>query len=303
MIRISDEYLESVIYLYPSAEDAEAGTNVGGSGFLVGYKLANVPGKHIVYGVTNAHVVDAGCTTVRANTKAGGVRIDELSDKRWVRHPDGDDVAVCVMSNLEEIRFRTIGQDYFLTREKMAELNIGPGDFVFVAGRFINHEGKQRNLPTARFGNVAQLPWEKVRQSGRQTKTGYFDQESFLVEARSIGGYSGSPVFTTLNPDWNRNLAPGVDLHKGNQWWLLGVDWGHILDWSPVCDGSGRPNHYGQKVQTNTGMMGVVPSWKLAELLEVKELRDHRDAVEELALRKNQPPSELDISPPQQEKA
>jgi hypothetical protein len=50
------------------------------------------------------------------------------------------------------------------------------------------HEGRQKNSPTARFGNIAQMPNEPVIIKR-------FEQECFLVEARSIGGYSGSPVF------------------------------------------------------------------------------------------------------------
>ena len=34
---------------------------------------------------------------------------------------------------------------------------------VFLVGRFINHEGQQRNAPTLRFGLIAQMPGDPIR--------------------------------------------------------------------------------------------------------------------------------------------
>jgi hypothetical protein len=31
-------------------------------------------------------------------------------------------------------------------------------------GRYVDHDGVQRNAPTARFGHVAMLPFEPIRQ-------------------------------------------------------------------------------------------------------------------------------------------
>ena len=67
-------------------------------------------------------------------------------------------------------------------------MNIGIGDEAIAIGRFINHDGNQRNQPSVRFGAIAQMPKDKIR-----TDTG--EQDAFLVEIKSISGYSGSPVF------------------------------------------------------------------------------------------------------------
>lgn len=298
LTRIPDSILETVFYLYPAPEDASEGVNVGGSGFLMSYPLPKLGNRQIVYGVTNAHVIDEDCRTIRLNTADGGTHIEELAPNRWVKHPNGDDVAVCVVPVNSSHKYRCIGQDFMLTQEKVDELNIGPGDTAFIVGRFINHEGRQRNLPSVRSGIVSQLPWEKVRQR-RQNAKGYFDQESFLVEVKSIGGFSGSPVFVSLDVNLTRVGRPGLDIGTNDAVWLLGVDWGHILDWSPVCDASGRPNNYGQQVQINTGMMGVVPAWKLKELLDCDELKEHRAAIEEAVLsKKNITTAALDSSAP-----
>src|SRR5260221_10762195 len=59
--------------------------------------------------------------------------------------------------------------------------------------RFIDHQGSQKNLPTVRFGSIAQMADEPVYQIQRA-----YHQESFLVETHSIGGASGAPVFVFM---------------------------------------------------------------------------------------------------------
>jgi hypothetical protein len=81
-----------------------------------------------------------------------------------------------------------------MTEIDLSEYDVGPGDDVFFVDRYVNHEGQQRNLPTVRLGIISMLPYEKVEHS-RGTLV-----DSFLVEARSLGGYSGSPVFLFIRP-------------------------------------------------------------------------------------------------------
>ena len=66
---------------------------------------------------------------------------------------------------------------------------------MFVVGQLVNSQGKVRNIPSTRFGNIAQMPYEPIEQD---RVFGKFQQESFLVEARSIIGFSGSPIFLIL---------------------------------------------------------------------------------------------------------
>jgi len=161
----------------------------------------------------------------------------------------------------------------------VAALEIGPGDEVFIVGRFINHEGKQgkqRNLPSLRFGNIAMMPWEPIKHPDGHL------QESFLVEVRSIGGYSGSPVFVHILPFSKRPGQKGWSMERGP--WLLGIDWGHLPlrkkveewmldDWKPISDG--------WTVEVISGMTGVVPVWRLEELLNIKELASSRKVADE----------------------
>src|SRR5437867_3566902 len=67
---------------------------------------------------------------------------------------------------------------------------------------------------------------------------------SFLVEARSRGGYSGSPVFMYKQTAWGgRNQAFGpaysdmyLNVTLGETIWVLGVDWGHIHEYVRLID-------------------------------------------------------------------
>jgi len=56
-------------------------------------------------------------------------------------------------------------------------------------GRFIRHDGKQRNYLRARFGNISMLPEEQILNSSGQLV------DAFLGRDPIAGRYSGSPVF------------------------------------------------------------------------------------------------------------
>jgi hypothetical protein len=273
--RIPDEYLDCVIYLYRSEKDADEGARIGGSGFLVGVMTETAPmSLCFVYAVTNRHVVEHGGTVIRMTTADAKKEILLTENCKWHVHPAGDDLAICqIKFDPKVFKFHFIDRRHFLDQDMVKRYGIGPGDDAFTVGRFINHEGKQRNHATARFGCIAQMPCEPIRQD-----TG-FEQESFLVEARSTSGYSGSPVFlyvpafsggpSRFNTNWS--LGP----------WLLGITWGHINDYEPVRDEKYRPvepaNPKKMQVRINTGMMAVVPAWKLAEMLDDQDMVAHRN--------------------------
>jgi hypothetical protein len=179
-----------------------------------------------------------------------------------------------------------------LKRQEIDAFRIGPGDDVFVVGRFINSQGKLKNIPSVRFGNIAQMPIEPVEQD---RCFGKFQQESFLVEARSVSGFSGAPVFLILLATSSRQ-EPGFRLPT-DVLRLLGIQWGYIQDWGPVCDPIGRPVNTGLQVRLNTGMMGVVPAWKLGDLLRSEGMREHRRKAEEKYIEKHGlPKTSLSVS-------
>ncbi|UGY23077.1 serine protease [Bradyrhizobium septentrionale] len=294
MPRIFDGYLNSVGYLYPSEAEAEDGAKLGGTGFFVRLPLTR-PGFDFLCLVTNKHIVDAGSSTVRLNTRDGAFDIIPLDGAKWHYHPDGDDIAICPVGfNTSTHNIDGIHIDNFLTKKIVEQYDIGVGDDAFVVGRFISREGKVRNLPAARFGAIAQMPGEPIVLEGEKVA-----QESYLIEARSIPGYSGSPVFVSIppkppapsipipenEPERGRFLAVLPELYKilgHNQKrnsafqlgpWLVGIGYCEIFNNNQVYNtltGAPVPNMY---VRASSGMMGVIPAWRVIDVLEGPEIK------------------------------
>jgi hypothetical protein len=290
MPRIPDAMLECIFYLYPSHAAAENGEQSGGCGFFMTVPFERAKRNHL-YAITNRHVIDGGACTLRINTDDGRCFPADSEERRWFHHPKGDDLSILLIDSPSfPIQFTTKVIEYrinsFVTRQQIQELDIGPGDDVFTVGRFVSHEGKQQNTPVVRFGNIAQMPIEPIRQD-----TGHL-QDSYLVEGRSVGGYSGSPVFAFIPPFAVRPKADNVSSRYYGPM-LLGVNWGHLNDWKPVCDASGRPSST-QKVPQNSGMMGVVPVWKLIEMMEDERMIKQRREEEDRVLGKGLPISSTD---------
>lgn len=299
MPAIPPETIDCIAYLYPDKISALAGERVGGCGCIV-----SVPAPEIhkdfcyVYVVTNSHVVrDGKSPVVRVNSRDGGLTIYDNVPGVWSDHPDGDDIAVApVAFKYEEADVKAVPEDWFLTKQQLEDYKIGPGDEVVIVGRFINHEGKQRNLPAARFGHISMLPYEPVR-----TRRGLL-QEVFLVECRSLPGYSGSPVFLAPLPGITY-IERSVLTHAK----FLGIDMGHIRDQRPVLDKAELNNDRyvpideNWVVETNTGMSLVVPAWKIREVLYSEDLMKLRnDLAGELQHKKRQSPVAFDVATKEQ---
>jgi hypothetical protein len=214
-----------------------------------------------------------------------------LDGLKWFYHPNGDDIAVCPVkfdSGRHKVNF--INLVNLLTKEIVDNFKIGIGDDVFFAGRFVNHEGTKRNSPTLRFGNIAQMPLEPIKQSDG------FEQESFLIEARSLPGYSGSPVFVhilpmpplpPMSPEMREHVLklPNMRPERSNLPiiagpWLLGIDYCQIRMREPVMSEATGKQMHDWFVYANTGMMGVIPAWKLREVFDGDELMAIRKDAE-----------------------
>ncbi len=270
------DYLDNIFYIYPTREDAEKGSDVGASGFYVMVESEVIRrGQVHIYGVTNAHVIeqieqgaDGDIVYVRTNLKEGGLKIDEVKIAQWERHPDGDDLAVYAWKPEFPLNIRAFDVEDFISWDLMQRHGIGVGDHTTTVGRYNLHPGKLSNRPAARFGRVSMLPHEPVRQSTRNS----FEQESFLVETYSINGFSGSPVYLTVKADGRVN-AP-EPLQEGRTF-LLGVDWGHF-----DFDGVVRTDPFTGRIHTPSGMMCVVPAWKLKDILYSEDFVKKRALID-----------------------
>ena len=274
MPRIEDKILNCSIYLYKDVQAAEIGEDSGGSGFIVAVSSKVLPSSFYPYAVTNSHVIREGNSPiVRLTSQAGDTLIVELESSDWVHHPDGDDVAICHLKIPKEFQINAVSSDMLVDSDIIEKESLGPGDEVFMIGRFIGYDGKQKNKPSVRFGNLSMMH-EFIYHPTRE-----INQESFIVETRSLSGYSGSPVFVYTAPFYPR---PGQQRRGARlMLYLLGIDWCHIPDYKRILD-SEKKDPIDEKwfVEANTGMAGVVPAWKIKELLEAEELRQVREASE-----------------------
>ncbi len=279
MARIPDKFLGCVAYIYPSRKDAEEGNKRGATGFFVGLDWTNNPSRRHVYAVTNNHVIAKcwGKVVVRATRLDGTLEFIERDPSDW--HPSlMHDISVLPIEPSKAALLQYVSDGLFVSPENFKEsiegaTCLGPGDEVFMIGRFISHDGKVKNHPSTRFGNLSMLPAPIKNEYG-------LDQESFAVDMRSISGYSGSPAFIFW--EFGGGHLQGVNRTFDKSFFaLLGVDWGHIPLRLLVLDENGKSSPEKFYVKSHTSMCGVVPAWHLRDLLNSAGLQEQRKRDEE----------------------
>jgi hypothetical protein len=233
---------------------------------------------HWTYAVTAAHVIEGirdapgsdGNVYLRVNQNTGGAVWAVSLVDRWLMHPTDAavDVAVLPLGSLAEFDHLAFLMTGSLTPEAIAIQGIGVGDEVFLTGLFVNHFGTERNIPIVRMGAIAAMPEEPVR-----TQRG--PMEAYLIEARSIGGLSGSPVFVQLGIV---RFIDGQVKHARTAhgpYYLLGLMHGHWQVAAQALDGL-DPDALREEM-VNMGIGIVVPAAKIMEVLNQPTLKDPRD--------------------------
>jgi hypothetical protein len=177
-----------------------------------------------------------------------------------------------------------MADEWFLTPEIIKQRQIGPGDTAFTIGLFSLMTGGQKNFPIVRSGHIAMMPDEKIPNVEIGQWTG--EAEGYLVEMRSVGGLSGSPVFvreTVRVPikDEEEKVARGI-----GRSWLLGLMHGH---WEIPPENLNESEIKPRKPQRDRrecpellhlGFSVVIPSHIIAEVINHPELvKMRRDAV------------------------
>jgi hypothetical protein len=309
MPRIPESVVKSVFYLYASKEDALAGRNPGGTGFIVdtgGPAMDDKTGvlrlPHL-YGVTNWHVAcSAGYSVIRLNTVDGGIDVLDFGPDQWDFLPGKYDVAVIPLDNaLDKIHsVYSISARMFVSRERSPYYI---GDDTFMLGLFLDHAGVTTNVPSARFGNISMLPNPNatIKQS-----TGY-KGVSYVVDMHSRTGFSGSPVFAyrTFGSDlndlhghrfdhlkidsWASDLRRGGTLQVSTLFHFLGIHWGQFPEEWEISTKKIRTKKEVQKrgllpndasIEGMSGMTCVIPAWEISEVLNMPKLKDQRYAAD-----------------------
>lgn len=300
MSRLPDQLTQAVVFLYPTREDATSGARLGGTGFLVAVPCSEpLSGGHL-YLVTASHVADS-CSFARINDSSASVVIEmgmAGSPKvfsPWTHDPDGNDIAISRLNMFLPHGTCMVPSDSILTQEQYQSQSVGIGDETVAVGRFPYVPSVHSNRSVARFGRIAQAGTTPIpRKAGRSP------QESIIVEAQSSASLSGSPVWV------HRRLPPpatnlfqtspsGEQVRiKPIELSLIGVNWGHLPELAEVYSARDAPDQvvgYGG----NSGLMLVVPGWKILDLLSRDEFVEERklaEAVETLGLAYDQRSSE-----------
>lgn len=252
-----------------------------GTAFFVGEYLKDI-NQSFVYIVTAKHVV-AGISTsendgflyLRINTKNGEVINVPSRLEDWAFHEDDPYADVAVFfgapSNHNE-SYRAVPLEYLVTDKIIKEEKIDIGDETFMAGLFINHFGKKKNSPILRTGNIAMMPEEPVQANLGGEKV---PMEAYLVECRSIGGLSGSPVFVRLNP-WKKQFLSAMPSTGYD--YLLGVAQGH---WDQSIYKEEDPvikdiNDVLTAESVNKGVAIVTPSKKILDIIQQGKIKNQR---------------------------
>jgi len=290
-VRISDYVLDSIGFICETSIREVSGPkgDACATGFFVSVKSA-IKGHRYLYFATAKHVAQDlrdRDIHILINKREGGTGELLACDRpTWYTHPSDDTcdvVVVPVIPNLDAV-FNSVPMEHMLTPDEIKELSIGIGDEVYSVGLFAEVANTSRNIPILRHGNISMMPAEQL-----QTELGFADV--YLVEARSIGGMSGSPVFVRptghlpfgLRPDGTQETIMGlVDRTK-----LLGIIHGHwdvketdINSYSIIQD---------RKRGVNYGIAIVVPAIKLIETLNRPELLERRMKHDETLKKKGVP--------------
>ncbi len=219
MSRISDRYLNSVVYLYGSSSSAQQGKWEGGTGFLFGTPVPGSETQYTVYVITCRHVLRDQENCIRINTEGKSHKIITTKREDWLEHPT-EDVAAYGLSPDPQFQAGFIrANGDVVNQDLLQRFDIGPGDDAFVIGRFISHAGVEQNTPTVRFGNIAMMPLEPIYNTGINCSN-----LSYLVDMRIKAGFSGSPVFVQYRNRFERGEGPSSGPWDAEL--LLGIAWG-----------------------------------------------------------------------------
>jgi len=229
-----------------------------------------------IYLVTAGHVIehtkstdysDDGIVYLYLNAKIGmRFKLVRTEIKDWVFHPTDSAVDIAALpwsidptSDHSAIPFEQ--PPGLEPNPKTWRVEVGTD--VIIAGLFLRHAGRQRNIPIIRTGTIAAMPEEPVNIVA--SDGGERNIKAYLVETHSLGGLSGSPVFAnpmTIHGRGEGNL-PGL---QANHIWI-GVISAH---WDFDLDGT-------QQEKINSGIAIVSPKESVAEVLQHPRLIEMRE--------------------------
>ena len=285
-MRVADNITESVCFLCVR-KNGQAGYTHGGTAFFlsVPFDDADLDKGGFPYLVTAKHCIEFakqfGPLFVRLNTREGGAEYHEVTGEWIYGDNHGADVAVLPFSALpvlQPFQLRAIPTSMAATESVIEENDIGIGDEVVVTGLFTKRSGTHKNLPIVRSGIISAMPAEML--VGR-----YLEHYSaYLVEMRSIGGLSGSPVL--VYKEWVKDpikKTPNLGIpYLTTRIFLLGLIRGH---WDDEDTKDSWKDFGGKESAVNMGIATVTPIQEALAIINKEDLvRQRRGQLPEQPL-------------------
>jgi len=295
LMRIPNSITSCVCFLcvkYEGGEHAGKYQSVG-TGFFVGIDEG---GYTFPYLVTARHVPDEiqrrGFTDlyVRLNKHDDSFDYLDVTSPNWTTYEDeAIDLAILPFAPPPSVfNFELLPMDMIATNEDIGDHGIGLGDDLFAVGLFTLRTGRQRNIPILRTGVIAAMPTEPLpsKRGGQYM--------AYLAEMRSIGGLSGSPVFTFIN-----RHRPIHNLPEGKDWlyFLIGLIRGHWdLEQTTSDTEIADVPFYGKGESLNTGIAVVTPAQYIRGMLMSEPFTKERRKMIEKRDRENLPTEDIGLT-------
>jgi hypothetical protein len=286
VVRFNRNAKKCVVFLgFPDHEAGPTAIRCVGTGFLLLYEGG-------FYLVTAGHVAhdlgDTGCIA-RINKKDGTSGPVEGDFVRWTYHPNYPNVDVAVVpfgvSAEWGFDFLYLDQQLLIDANKENDEWLEVGDLCYTVGLFRVLAGEERNLPVVHTGHLARLPGEEeIPIRDPNVPGGRLMVDGYLVEAQTLSGLSGAPVFIRrsirlamhASPDAKPGTPETLELvaYK-DEVALLGI-------WQAAWEapaGEVVAVDRGQQLTVPVGMGVVVPAARIVEILELPHLKEPRDAA------------------------
>jgi hypothetical protein len=290
-VRVPDRILKAAVFL---GLDQPLGREYGGTGYIVAVEYTSR--YPFMFLVTAAHVaeeLEGRDFYVRSNYKDGSLaelKQDSENTKWWYHSNEKETVDAAAMllpiKSILDLDIEPIPIGDFVSEETIQTGNLGIGDEVFVAGLFRKAQGTLRNIPIIRIGNVAMMPKEKIPfpTVERPNQWLYAD----LLEVRSIGGLSGSPVFIRETLKLAVYSDSSGTISSGEILMVNGVPMTDVT-WEGEMQGLGKFHFFGSMIgqwrvniefsntkeeAVNLGIAPMVPAQKILEVLSQPELME-----------------------------
>lgn len=280
-MRVSDNARNCVVFF--GGPTPESPLAYSGTGFLVLYKESDITSCYLVTAAHVARRIDPGSDIVlRVNLKAGGSEPFPVEDVVWSIHSDKNvDVAAtpCYLDpNVYEVNYISVTEQFVQDNSPAHPFWTRAGDPISIVGLFRLHSGSKRNAIIVHSGNIALMPNvdEKIPVRDRVTNEP-LEMEAYLVEAQTLDGLSGAPVFhremVSASVLGQHNGGPAI---VATGLMLLGV-YSSSWDGEPeTALAKDRKLQTGKKVPVGMGI--VVPCQKLMELIMTDDkLKKHRE--------------------------